>query len=309
MAQGVFLGSSTFPSPSPRPVVTIGNFDGVHRGHQALLERTMALALAKNRPSCVYTFNPAPRDVLRPNNDIPRIQSLDRKIEMLFRLGVEMVVVEPFDLQFGQQEAQWFAREVLDNRLGVSALVLGWDFRFGRRRGGSAASLREWLDVDVEEFSPIFLGGEVVSSSRIRMLVRQGSVGDAARLLTRPHEVCGPVLAGDGRGRTLGFPTANVQPQVPLLPARGVYAVRVDIGDGILRPGVANLGVRPTFGPGRTPLEVHLLNESMDLYDRQLRVLFIDRIRPEQRFESKDHLAHQIARDVRQAAELLGAPR
>ncbi|MBT3217739.1 MAG: bifunctional riboflavin kinase/FAD synthetase [Proteobacteria bacterium] len=308
MAQGVFIGSSTFPDPSPGPVVTIGNFDGVHRGHQALVEQTMVMARAKNRPSCIYTFDPAPRDVLRPNNDIPRIQSLERKIETLFQLGVEMVVVEPFDREFGQREAKWFAQEVLHNRLGVSGLVLGWDFKFGRRRGGSARQVREWIDVDVEEFPPFFFDGEVVSSSRIRMAVRDGGVGDAARLLTRPHEVCGPVVAGDGRGRTIGFPTANVDSQKQLLPAPGVYAVRVDVG-GSLLAGVANIGVRPTFGPGRVPLEVHLLHESIDLYGQQLRVLFVERIRSEKKFESKDHLANQIARDVRQAAELLGSAR
>lgn len=311
MSATVFQGSAAYSRTglrSGRPVVTIGNFDGVHLGHQTLLRRVIARAAELGGPSCVFTFHPPPRDVLRPDNPVPRIQSLEDKLDALQAVGIEQIVVEPFDLALAGQEPRWFADEILVRRLNVGALVLGYDFRFGKRRAGNAAMLRKWLDVPVEEVEACQVDGEIVSSSRIRELVREGAVEEARRLLTRPHRARGVVQAGDQRGRELGFPTANVRPETPLLPAPGVYAVRAHLEGGAVVPAVANLGRRPTFGgDGGTVLEVHLLDFTGDLYDQKLGVDFIARVRDEVRFAGVQELVSQIKADVATARQILGA--
>lgn len=288
--------------------MTIGNFDGVHRGHRALLDEARALATRVGTHVCVYTFDPPPRDVMRPGNDIPRIQSLDDKLAHLAAAGADEVVVEPFDRPFAARTALWFAQEVLLGRLNASGVVIGWDFRFGCGREGDADFLDRELALPVIRFGPFTDEHGPVSSSRVRQAIRAGDVVEGARLLGRPHEVLGPVVSGDRRGRQLGFPTANVDVQTPLRPPPGVYAVRVDTGDGVWRPGVANLGVRPTVGEGRVPLEVHLLDWSGDLYGASLRTAFVARIRDEQAFSGLDALVARIAVDVAEARRILGVP-
>lgn len=302
----VIQGSGAYPSPSPGPVVTIGNFDGVHRGHRTLIDRAVSLARAGGRPALVYTFHPAPRDVLRPGNAIPRIQTLEDKVAALGAAGIDQVVIEPFDRDFAALTARRFVEEILVGRLGLSGLVVGWDFRFGRGRQGTVEALRGWLDVPVEQVAPYAPDGRVISSSAIREAVRAGEVALAAELLGRPHEVVGEVVRGDARGRRLGFPTANVAPRTALVPAHGIYLVRMDVGDGERRPGVASIGVRPTFEGGRDErLEVHLLDWSGDLYGRTVRVYFLERLRDELAFESTEALVAQIAEDVAVARERL----
>jgi riboflavin kinase/FMN adenylyltransferase len=286
-------------------VLTIGNFDGVHLGHRALLERVIARARAEGRTSCAYTFHPSPVDVLRPDRRPPRIQSLEERVATIAGLGVDRVVVERFDRAFAEHDARWFAEEVVQRRLRAVAVVIGWDFRFGRGRAGGPAELVSSLPVDVEQVGPILVDGDPVSSSRIRQLVRDGDVAAAARLLGRPHRVTGEVVVGDGRGRTLGFPTANVAARTELLPALGVYAVRVDVGGPAALQGVVNLGVRPTFDGHGTRLEAHLLDFSGDLYGQTLRVEFVARLRGEQRFASLQELVDQVQRDLRAARRLL----
>ena len=301
----VIHGSARYPRPSPGPVLTIGNFDGVHRGHRVLIDRAVAVARASARPACVYTFHPAPRDVLRPGNPVLRIQTLEDRVAALGEVGVDQVVVEPFDHDFAARSARSFAEDILRDRLGVSALVVGWDFRFGKGRTGRVEDLRDWLGIPVEQIAPHAPEGEVISSSRIREAVRNGRVEEAAELLGRPHQVVGEVGHGDARGHGLGFPTANITPETALLPADGVYVVRVDLGDGDLRPGVANLGTRPTFeGEGRR-LEVHLLDWSGELRGRRVRVHLVERLRDEQAFPSREALVAQIRSDVAAARERL----
>lgn len=301
-------GSAAWPGEAPRPVVTIGNFDGVHLGHRALLDRTRNRADALGAPACAFTFHPAPRDVLRPGNPVLRLQRLEDRVRDLRAAGMDHVIVEPFDRDYASHDGAWFAREVLGRRLRAAAVVVGWDFRFGKGRGGSVETLRDVLQVPVEQVGALQHRGETVSSSRIRQAVAAGQVAEAAELLTRPHEVVGVVVRGDARGRELGFPTANVSPQTPLLPADGVYAVRVHTGEGPWRDGVANVGTRPTFGEGARGVEVHLLGFSGDLYGRLLRVAFVDRIREERRFDSRDALVAQIRADARAAARRLATP-
>jgi riboflavin kinase/FMN adenylyltransferase len=287
-------------------VVTIGNFDGVHLGHRALLARARALADAVGVPVCAFTFDPAPRDVLRPDNGIPRIQCTGDKVQGLGEAGAEHVVVEPFDLDLARRGAEWFAREVLGDRLGATAVVVGWDFRFGRGREGTAEGLRAWLDAPVEQVAPVQVDGRTVSSSGIREAIRAGALREAAALLGRPHEVRGLVESGDARGRRIGFPTANLSPRTPLVPPPGVYAVRVALGPDEWVPGVANLGTRPTFGGQEPRFEVHLLDRREDLYGRELVVRLIERLRDERRFPDADALVAQIHADIERARAVLG---
>lgn len=300
----IFDGSTRYECGPVGPVVTIGNFDGVHLGHRSLLDATIRRARELGAPAAVYTFHPAPRDVLRPLNPIRRIQTLGDKASRLGEVGIDQIIVEPFTLDFGAHSAEWFAREVLGRRLGVSALVLGWDFRFGKGREGTVEKLRSWLDVEIEQVAPFVFDGGVVSSSRIRRAVIAGDIALAQRLLGRPHEVVGEVLHGDARGRTIGFPTANVTTETALLPPDGVYAVRVQI-EGRSVPGVANLGKRPTFGGDLRQLEVHLFDFKGDLYGRRLHVGLVGFVRAERAFDGLEALKAQIAVDVRTAREML----
>lgn len=293
------------------PVLTAGNFDGVHRGHQALIAETRALARELSAPSAVLTFDPAPRDVLRPENGIPRIQSLERKLEHLARTGIDAVVVQPFDLALAGLDAASFARRLRDH-LGVVAMVVGHDFRFGRGRQGGADTLRSELSIPVRELEALVDEHGPISSSRVREALKEGRVADAARLLGHPHELVGRVTRGDQRGRLIGFPTANLSPSEGgglggLLPPNGVYAVRVrGISGEQPLPGVANLGTRPTFEGQGQRLEVHLLDFEGDLYDREMVVELIERLRPEQRFPSVDALIAQIRQDAEEARSVLG---
>ena len=280
----LFQGSASYPVPSPQPIVTIGNFDGVHLGHCRLIEPVLERARKEGRPSCVYTFHPAPRDVLRPGNSVVRIQRQHERLLCLGALGVDQVVIEPFTLEFSKHDAQWFAQEILARRLGASSVYVGWDFRFGRNREGGRLQLDRWMTVDVIEVGPFQLQEQVVSSSRIRKEVHRGHVDLAAALLGRPHRVVGEVVKGDGRGRTLGFPTANLVPQTPLVPVAGVYAVFVAWGSQAPRMAVVNIGNRPTFADAEASFEVHVLDFQGDLYGTSLHVDFVKRLRDEQSY-------------------------
>lgn len=293
-------GSGAWPAEAARPVVTIGNFDGVHLGHRALVDRSRR----EGPPVVAFTFDPAPRDVLRPDNGIPRVQRLEDRVARLVEAGVDHVVVEPFDVDYAARGADWFAEEVLGRRLRAAAIVVGWDFRFGRGRSGTAEGLRAWLGVPVHEVDPILLDGEPVSSSRIRDAVRHGDVELAARLLGRPHEVVGAVIHGDARGRTIGFPTANLDVETALVPAPGVYAARVPV-DGLIRDAVVNVGVRPTFGATDPRFEVHLLGGGRDLYGETLHAGLVAKIRDERKFDDVQALIAAIHDDVTRAREIL----
>jgi len=294
----IVQGSAAYPDPSLHPIVTVGNFDGVHLGHRRLIEPVVERAKKEGRLSCVYTFHPAPRDVLRPDNTVVRIQRQHEKLLCLGALGVDQVVIEPFTLEFSQHDAQWFSQEILSRRLGASCVYVGWDFRFGRDRKGGRSQLDRWIKGDVIEVGPFQIHDQVISSSRIRQEVQAGQIEYAATLLGRPHRVVGDVVRGDGRGRTLGFPTANLVTQTPLLPAVGVYAVYVTWGSEAPRKAVVNIGNRPTFADATASFEVHVLDVQEDLYGACLHVDFVKRLRDEQRFSSIDELKRQIKADI-----------
>lgn len=285
--------------------MTIGNFDGVHLGHRALL--AAARTLAGDGKVCACTFNPSPRDVLAPpDKRQPLLQPIDERIEALLRCGADQVIVEPFDRAMAALEAADFCIEILQRRLGAVGVVVGWDFRFGHGRAGDAGVIRRVLGLPVVQVEGVEVEGAVVSSSRIRRCLADGDVALAARLLGRPHDVAGVVEHGDQRGRTLGFPTANVGVTGGLVPAHGVYAVRALVG-GVVRPGVANIGTRPTFAGTGVRVEVYLFDFDGDLYGAPIRVDFIERVREERPFPGLEALVAQIRADADAARAILAA--
>lgn len=302
----VWPSANAYLQPSPRPVLSIGNFDGVHVGHRALLDRAAALARQLRVPLAVLTFDPLPVVVLRPGQAPPRVQTLADRVRSLGEAGVDHVIVERFDATLAAMPAEVFARALV-GCIDPSAFVVGWDFRYGRGRAGDTATLAAHTGAPVEAFGPWSRGDSPVSSSRVRGAVTDGDVAAATALLGRPHEVVGVVVPGAALGRTIGFPTANVRPETELLPKDGVYAVTLTGPSGPARPAVANLGVRPTVeGAGERRLEVHVLDWAGDLYGAEVRVAFVARLRDERRFDGLDALVAQIRADVAAARAVFG---
>lgn len=286
------------------PVLTIGNFDGLHRGHQALIERTRALGREVGAPAAALTFHPSPQEVLRPHSASPRLQSLEQRVRRFAATGLDFLIVEPFTSELATLPPPEFASRYLEGRIGVRGLVLGHDFRFGRGRAGSVESLREHLSVPIVQLSAVLQDGIPVSSSRIRAALASGAVAEASHLLGRSHEIEGTVRTGDQRGRTLGFPTANLGDIEGMLPSNGVYAVRVSFEDAEVA-AVANIGTRPTFEGQEQRVELHLLDFDGDLYGTPLRVSLVARLRDEQRFDDADALVKAIQSDIEVAREHL----
>jgi riboflavin kinase/FMN adenylyltransferase len=288
--------------------VSLGNFDGVHLGHARLAQETLAEARAAGGLPVVLTFDPHPTRVLHPERAPATLVTLEQKAELLAGLGIQSLAVLPFTPALAALDAETFAREVLARCLGASAVVVGQSFRFGRGRAGDAttlAALGSALGFLVRTVEAVVADGAPISSTRIRTALASGAVDEAARLLGRQFFVDGSVVAGDGRGRTIGFPTANVAPRNETLPAVGVYACRLAVGGQAPRGAVANLGRRPTFGEGATRLEVHVLDFDGDLYGADVRVHFVTRLRDEMRFGGPEELTRQIASDAAHARAVL----
>lgn len=296
--------------PFRSAVVALGNFDGMHLGHQAIMRRTRDLAAERNGDAVAFTFWPHPIAVLAPARAPAMITSLSRRIEELRDAGIAGAVVQRFTRSFAQLTPDEFVRDVLVGALGVSAVVVGYNVTFGRDRLGTPERLAEMgreLGFAVDIASPVTVGEHTVSSSAVRRMLLAGDVDQAAHLLGRPHLLLGRVRVGDRRGKTIGFPTANVVPRGGLLPPDGVYAVLVGIGDGAVKlPGVANLGTNPTFGATARRLETHLFDFDGDLYGQRLRVALVKRLRGEVKFPSVQALVSQIERDAMDAREALG---
>ncbi len=296
----------------------IGNFDGVHLGHRELFATArMELDGARsNGPICALTFQPHPARLLAPAMAPPLIATHERKRELLEQAGIEELVEQPFDREFASLPPEEFVELLCAT--GIAGVVIGADFTYGRARTGNVQSLRRALEergVRLHVVPQVTHEGLVISSSKIRELILAGKVDAAAALLGRPFDLDGEVVRGAGRGRTLGWPTANIKTANELLPAVGVYAVRARLLDEERAPiaGAANLGLNPTFrAPGaqageKSPLmlEVHLLDFAQDLYGRRLRIEFVQRLREERRFPGPDALKAQIAQDVEDARRLL----
>ncbi len=300
------------PSEFRGGVVVLGNFDGVHRGHQAVIGRASQAARAAGVSLVLITFEPHPRRFFRPEDPPFSLTPFRSKAHYLAPLGVDLLVLLHFDERLSQKPAEKFSQEVLCDAFAATQVVVGYDFVFGHGRKGNVELLRklsakQGFELVVVEPAASADGG-IYSSTRVREYLATGKPGHAAALLGRPFEIEGRVLRGDHRGEKIGFPTANIGLQDYLRPAFGVYAVRAGEARGdelVWRGGVANLGVRPTI-EGSTPfLEVHIFDFSGDLYGKQLRVGLIEYIRPEHKFESLDSLSAQIAEDCETARRLL----
>jgi riboflavin kinase / FMN adenylyltransferase len=295
-------------------VVAIGNFDGVHRGHGALIETARRKAGRLGAPPGVVTFEPHPREVLTPQNAPPRLTPFRVKAHLLADLGVEHLFVIAFNEGLRRKSPEAFVHDVLAGGLGIRHAVVGYDFRFGYRAEGDAERLQglgQEHGFGVSRVEPVTWGGEVCSSSRIRAAVEAGDVALARDLLGHPFIVEGRVVAGDRRGRELGYPTANLRPPATrgLWPPAGIYAVRArapDRGED-WRDAVASLGWRPTFDGRELVLEVHLFDYQADLYGQWLCCAFVARLRDEERFDSVAALQAQMARDCIGARTVLAA--
>ena len=288
-------------------VVAIGNFDGVHRGHRTLIERAMNLAAAAGRPSAVLTFEPHPRQFFAPDKPMFRLTPEPVKLAILAKLGLDGAFVRRFDRAFASTTAAEFVGGLLKRDLGISGVVVGHNFHFGRGREGTPAVLASLCDehgLTCDIIAPVAQDGEPISSSAIRGALEEGDIARANGLLGFRWFVDGEVRHGDKRGRTLGYPTANLSLDSCGL-RHGIYAVRIAPVDGTLRDAVASFGRRPTFGNGAPLLEVHVFDFSGDLYGRRVQVEFVGWIRGEERFESAEALVARMEEDARQARELL----
>lgn len=295
--------------PAGETVVAIGTFDGVHLGHQAIVGQAAELALKQGAACVAVTFEPHPRHVLNPASALPILTPLPERVRLLLQSGAAAVAVITFDRKLAALDAETFVDCVLRRQLRARGVVAGFNFGFGRNRSGSAATLErfgEKAGLAVRIVQPVESGGRVVSSSEIRRLLQEGDVKEAARLLGRAYRVGGVVVKGDGRGRALGYPTANVRPDpLQLVPADGVYLALLD---GM--PALAVISARPTFGQdARRWLEVHVLEGWWELYGRQVSVDLLQKLRPIVRFQSAQRLAAQIEADRRSALAYFAAAR
>jgi riboflavin kinase / FMN adenylyltransferase len=288
------------PDVEPRPRrVAIGTFDGVHLGHREVIAGA----------GTVVTFDPHPQSVVAPGSQPKLLTTLERKAELVAALGVEELVVIPFDGAFAAQEAQEFVDHVLVEKVQATHVSVGENFRFGHKAAGDAQMLADDPRFETRVVPLLEVDGEVVSSSHIRGLVSGGAVHYADELLGAPFAVDGEVQHGDKRGRTLGYPTANLVPRPGyVVPGHGVYACRVALPDGTMAPAATNVGVRPQFVTGRGELiEAYLIDWSGDLYGEKIRVEFLRRLRGERRFESVDALVAQMAADVDEARAIVAS--
>jgi riboflavin kinase/FMN adenylyltransferase len=289
--------------------VSVGNFDGVHRGHQELVATTKRWAGRVGGPAVAVTFDPPPHRVLFPDSPLrPPLTTLEERAALLHAAGADHVVILRAGPQLLALSPEAFFEDVLARQLGANAVVEGYNFLFGRGRGGTTGTLRELCaaaGLGFEEVPPFLLGGEPVSSSRVRAAIVAGDVGHAAELLARPYRVTGTVIEGAKRGRTIGFPTANLGDVPTVLPGNGVYAVRAEVG-GVKYPAAANVGPNPTFGDDARKVEVHLIGFAGDVYGKPVAVEFVARLRETRPFAGVAELIEQLKRDIAAAKDVLG---
>ena len=288
-------------------VVTIGNFDGVHLGHREIFRRVCSVAEETGGSSVVVTFIPHPMKVLAPERDFRLITTYAEKERLIGESGIDCLITLPFSREFASVPAERFVRDVLVGRLHMKRLIIGYDYAFGHNREGDVRLLRRLggeLGFGVDMLEQMGNGETGFSSSAVRERLTGGDVRGVARLLGRHFSVGGLVVHGFHRGRTIGFPTANVQVEEEILPLPGVYAVKVE-GEGWMRDGACNVGDNPTFHASKVTVEAHILDFDGDLYDKRLRLHFVDRIRDEREFPDVHALTHAIRMDVARCREVL----
>lgn len=303
----VFRGFGALPQGVGPSAVAIGNFDGVHRGHRAVLSGLVRSASVQGVLPVAVTFHPHPLRILAPERAPPLIQALEDRLEAMERIGVRAVVVVPFNRVFAALGAAEFLEEMVCGRLGAREVWVGSDARFGRGREGDLSMLRRWEEEGrfrLVVANDVASGGHRIASSGIRRLVLQGQVMEALRCLGRPFEVRGEVVRGASRGRRMGFPTANLLPDLSLVPGEGIYAAEGEVEGLDSRPAAVHVGPVPTFGVREPVVEAHLLDFDGDLPGRRMRLRFLDRIRPIERFDRIEALRDRIAEDVRITREV-----
>lgn len=298
------------PRRGRKTVVTVGVFDGVHVGHKRILEEVVLLARGLRVRSVVVTFDPHPVAVLDPREAPAMLTTVRERLDLIAAEGISETLVLRFGAKLAARDAEWFVRHVLLGRLGMGRLVIGYDFRFGRGREGDSHGLEalgEAMGFGVDIVPPVKFGGHPVSSTRARTALARGDVRSAAAMLGRPYEISGRVVKGEGRGRRLGFPTANLRPADAgkMVPGDGVYAGEAG-SRRRLGPALVYVGTKPTYGRGTRGVEVHLLDAGANLYGESLRVRFIERLRGEKTFASEAALRRAMTADRRRIETLAG---
>jgi len=289
-------------------IITIGNFDGIHLGHQKIFKRVITESRHRGRKSVVLTFDPHPKKVIHPKRrPFFILAPVEEKLSLIKKAGINTTLLVSFNPQFSRTTAEEFVTDILWNRLKISKVIIGYDYKFGRNKGGNADLLRTMgtkLGFEVEEIAAIRLDTAIVSSTNIRLSILSGEVAMAARMLGRPYNVRGIISRGYRRGTdVLGYPTANIESE-KVIPAIGVYAIIAHL-NGKRHQGVINIGYCPTFGNEKITAEVHLLDFQGDIYGKDMEVFFIDRIRDELHFDGPERLREQIERDITQARTIL----
>jgi riboflavin kinase/FMN adenylyltransferase len=292
------------------PVVTIGNFDGVHLGHRLVFDSMREIALKAGKKSVAVSFRVHPRKVLFPERPVPLLVTPEERISLIAQSGIDALVLLDFTEELSRMHAFEFARMMLVDRLHASHIVFGYDHAFGKNREGnvdSLVALSEQCDFEITRLKPLVIDGHPVSSSRIRTLLGEGDVGMASRYLGRYYSTRGIVEKGYGRGRAIGVPTANIAPgcAAKIIPADGVYAARVTLGETEDLGAVVNVGNNPTFGGERRTIEAHILDFNRDVYGEMIDMMFIAKIRNEERFASADDLVRAINSDIERARGIL----
>lgn len=292
-------------------VLTVGTFDGVHAGHRAIIDTVVTKAKEKGARSVLVTFDPHPRNIINSGDDgIRLLTTLEERCEILEELGIDRMVVIPFDRDFSLLSSEEFIREIIHKKIGVSEFVIGYDHHFGRNREGTIETIEKLgteLGFDSYVVSKHEVGEKTVSSTAIRKAISEnGNIEQATEFLQRPYRLNGTVVHGDKRGKKIGFPTANIKPEHvnKIIPKEGVYAVKVRI-NGSWFEGMMNIGTRPTFDGDQQTLEVHLFNFDEDIYGKEVQVRFFKRIRDEKKFNGKEELIEQLKADKQQSQELL----
>jgi len=293
----------------PYPVVTLGNYDGVHLGHQQIFQKVMDRARETSGTSVIFTFEPHPLKVLSPSTAPPLLNTFRRKMELFEAYGIEVVICAEFTREFAATPPEDFIGNILVDQVGVKEILVGYDYAFGRGKQGTTDAMAEMgkqYGFQVNVIPAFTLHEEVVSTTRLRELVRQGEIRKVCALLGRCYASEGMVVAGDHRGKTLGFPTANLHSHNEIFPKQGVYAVQVEYEDRLF-DGVANIGTHPTFGEGKVTIEVHIFDFHEEIYGQFVRVLYRERLRDEKTFDSKESLVRQIQQDIKETQRILQA--
>lgn len=297
-----------FQQTLQNPVLTIGNFDGVHKGHLALFDLVKQRAEAIGGQSVLMTFDPHPIKVMKPGDGPPLITLTEQKLELIQGSGIQMIFCIPFSRQFAAISAKDFVQRILVDKIGIQELVVGYDYSFGSGREGGIELLDKMgreLGFRVHVVPPVYVGDVLVSSTSIRQQVQEGKLAEARMMLGRDYQICGEVIKGKNRGGSmLGFPTANLSLIDELVPKRGVYVVKVVVRDRTYN-GVTNIGYNPTFGDGAFSVETHILDFNEDLLGQKIRIKFIERLRDEKTFASLEALVSQIKCDIDQARRLV----